>query len=70
MERGTVRWRKSTYSGNNEDEACCEVAMLPDEIRIRDSKCPDSSVLSFAPDAWRAALALLSEQGGPGRSHD
>ncbi|MEU3899366.1 DUF397 domain-containing protein [Streptomyces sp. NPDC045251] len=58
-EQGAVVWRKSSYSGQQEQN-CCEVAALPDEIRIRDSKSPDTSVLSFAPGVWTAALAWLS----------
>ncbi|MFG3319863.1 DUF397 domain-containing protein [Streptomyces sp. NPDC048171] len=61
-DRGAVHWRKSTYS-NDDDPNCCEVALLPDEIRVRDSKLPHSSVLRFAPDAWRAALALFLALG-------
>lgn len=65
-EQGAVVWRKSSYSGADTDNNCCEVAALPDEIRIRDSKSPDTSVLSFAPGVWTAALAWLSVRSRTG----
>ncbi|MGW2545403.1 DUF397 domain-containing protein [Kitasatospora sp. NPDC001574] len=48
-------WRKSSHSGN-EDSYCVEVAGLPHEIRVRDSKDPDGPQLSFPPVAWSAFL--------------
>lgn len=64
-DRGAASWRKSSYSGTKEDEQCCEVAMLSCEIRVRDSKCPSGTVLTFTPDAWRVALTLFSAWSGP-----
>ncbi|NEY33195.1 DUF397 domain-containing protein [Streptomyces sp. PRKS01-65] len=46
--RGAVLWRKSGYSGTSADQQCCEVAVLPGEIRTRDSKCPDTAALRVA----------------------
>ncbi|MFC7894900.1 DUF397 domain-containing protein [Streptomyces sp. NPDC057381] len=59
-DQGAVVWRKSSYSGADTDNNCCEVAAFPDGIRIRDSKSPDTSVLSFTPGVWTAALEWLS----------
>ncbi|MFF5984642.1 DUF397 domain-containing protein [Streptomyces olindensis] len=58
-DRGAVSWRSSSYSTNN-DQQCCEIAMVTGEIRVRDSKCPNRAVLTFTPDAWRTAMAWMS----------
>ncbi|GAB3658858.1 DUF397 domain-containing protein [Actinocorallia lasiicapitis] len=36
----TVQWRKSSYSGGIQDEACVELAQLPAAVGVRDSKNP------------------------------
>ncbi|GAA3223765.1 DUF397 domain-containing protein [Actinocorallia longicatena] len=43
----TVQWRKSSYSGGVQDEACIELASLHTEIGVRDSKNPHSGHLSL-----------------------
>ncbi|XTZ13382.1 DUF397 domain-containing protein [Micromonospora echinospora] len=57
----TVRWRKSSHSGD--EGACVEMAVVPDTIAVRDvtgtvavrdSKDPDGPVLLFPPAAWTA----------------
>lgn len=46
-------WVKSSYSGNNGN--CVEMAILPEGGRaVRDSKDPNSPVLSFTPAGWSA----------------
>ncbi|MGW3652365.1 DUF397 domain-containing protein [Streptomyces sp. NPDC000878] len=60
-DRGAVVWRKSSYSANPEPN-CCEVAVLPGVVRVRDSKRPDSTSVSFTADTWRAAIALFLAQ--------
>ncbi|MFD0904581.1 DUF397 domain-containing protein [Actinomadura sediminis] len=40
-----THWRKSSYSGAINDEACVEVADLSSGIGIRDSKAPDAGHL-------------------------
>jgi hypothetical protein len=67
-DRGAVFWRRSRYSGS--DDLCCEVAMSSDEIRVRDSKQPNGEVLTFTPDAWRAATALFLAGYGTGQAHE
>ncbi|MEU2272170.1 DUF397 domain-containing protein [Streptomyces olindensis] len=59
-DRGAVSWRKSSYSGGNSGEQCCEMAVVSGEILVRDSKCPSRVVLVFTPDAWRTALVWMS----------
>ncbi|WP_406837945.1 DUF397 domain-containing protein [Streptomyces sp. AHU1] len=66
-DRGAASWRKSSYSGTNESN-CCEVAVLSCEIRVRDSKRPSGTVLTFTPDAWRVALTLFSTWSGSRQS--
>lgn len=49
-----VRWFKSSASGATN---CVEVALLGDEILMRDSKAPDTAVLHFGCAEWKAFLA-------------
>ncbi|MFG2243747.1 DUF397 domain-containing protein [Spirillospora sp. NPDC048823] len=41
----TTAWRKSSYSGGATDEACVELAVLPDGVGVRDSKDPEGGRL-------------------------
>ncbi|MFE9101971.1 DUF397 domain-containing protein [Actinomadura geliboluensis] len=41
----TTAWRKSSYSGGATDEACVELAVLPEGVGVRDSKDPDGGRL-------------------------
>ena len=48
-------WFKSSFSGgacNN----CVEIALLPGEIAVRDSKDRQGPVLVFTPAEWQAFL--------------
>lgn len=54
----SVRWRKSSYSGN-QGSNCVEVAPLTPSIGIRDSKVGDSPILTAGAEAWTALLAKL-----------
>jgi hypothetical protein len=59
MDMTKVAWRKSSYSGGNGGN-CVEVAQLPDDSRaVRDSKDPGGSVLTFAPNDWRAFTVAI-----------
>ncbi|PSJ26079.1 DUF397 domain-containing protein [Streptosporangium nondiastaticum] len=49
-------WFKSSYSGS-EGSTCVEVAVLPQAIRIRDSKRKDGPHLAIAPSTWLAFVA-------------
>ncbi|MET7963016.1 DUF397 domain-containing protein [Micromonospora zamorensis] len=58
MDLTGARWRTSTRSGNGE---CVEVAdNLPGVVGVRDSKDPTGPVLTFAPAAWRAFIAVAA----------
>ncbi|MEV7151566.1 DUF397 domain-containing protein [Streptomyces sp. NPDC093084] len=65
--RGAVSWRKSSYSGNDNDDNCCEVATLSGNVLVRDSKRCDDAVLAFRPDSWHAAIALFLVRDGTGQ---
>jgi Domain of unknown function (DUF397) len=49
-------WRKSTYSGSGGGVECVEVAALPLAMAVRDSKNPDTGVLTFPSGPWTAFL--------------
>lgn len=52
-------WRKSTHSGGNGGE-CVEVAITPDVVGIRDSKCPDGGIITVSPTAWASFIQMTS----------
>ncbi|MGW3566981.1 DUF397 domain-containing protein [Streptomyces sp. NPDC000941] len=51
-------WRKSSYSGGNDD--CVELAVTPGQIAIRDSKRPDLTHTSFTAPAWREFVSAIA----------
>ncbi len=52
-------WRKSSYSGGNDDN-CVEVAQLPtSRVGIRDSKNPHGPILEFEPERFAAFLGVV-----------
>ncbi|AZQ40507.1 DUF397 domain-containing protein [Streptomyces sp. AS02] len=63
-----IVWRKSSYSGSNTE--CCEVAALPTEVRVRDSKCPQRAVLRFSLPIWQVAVAYFAWGESAGGSHE
>jgi len=57
MDISCVKWRKSSYSGNN-GGACVEVCTSdPAAVAVRDSKDPGGPRLAFPPEDWRAFTA-------------
>lgn len=48
-------WRKSSYSGNPNNE-CVEVAPTAAAWAVRDTKDRDGGTLEITPSAWRALL--------------
>ncbi|MHC5905254.1 DUF397 domain-containing protein [Streptomyces sp. S6] len=61
-----VQWRKSTYSGGQEGDACVEVAdNIADLIPVRDSKTPHAASLAFAPPAWQAFIESAKSTSAP-----
>lgn len=55
-------WRKSSYSGGGEGNACVEIAHRHPHIAIRDSKAPARAHLTFPADAFAEFLTALKEQ--------
>ncbi|MFD0316937.1 DUF397 domain-containing protein [Streptomyces flavalbus] len=54
----TARWRKSSYSGNQQGDACVEVSGdYPGTVPVRDSKNPAGPVLMLAGAAWEPFVA-------------
>lgn len=48
-------WRKSSFSGNQQDSDCVEVAELADGGHlVRDSKRPAGGTLTFTAGEWAA----------------
>ncbi|MFJ8191421.1 DUF397 domain-containing protein [Streptomyces sp. NPDC096094] len=57
-------WRKSSYSGSGDGNACVEVAHRHPHIAVRDSKTPDRATLTFAAPAFTAFLRTLRTTTG------
>ncbi len=55
-----ISWRKSSYSGTQDESECVEVAGLPGRtkrvIGVRDSKNPDGPVLILNTDDFHTLL--------------
>ncbi|MEU6353233.1 DUF397 domain-containing protein [Streptomyces sp. NPDC047072] len=66
--RDAVVWWKSSYTGDGEGN-CCEIAVSSGQVRVRDSKCPESAMLSFAPASWRSALPMFLTSYGAEQDH-
>ena len=52
-------WRKSSYSGSGDGNACVEIANHRTHIAIRDSKTPARAPLSFPTAAFAAFIEAL-----------
>jgi hypothetical protein len=52
-------WRKSSYSGGGEGNACVEVAHRPARTAVRDSKAPAGATLSFPAPVFAAFVDAL-----------
>lgn len=50
-------WRKSSYSG--QDSNCVEVALDPQNARVRDTKARQSGHLEVSAQAWRSLVERL-----------
>ncbi|MDL4772884.1 MULTISPECIES: DUF397 domain-containing protein [Thermomonosporaceae] len=56
-----IVWRKASRS-NTTGGDCVEVAPLPGNVGVRDSKDPDGPRLALSPDDWRALVARLKRE--------
>lgn len=52
-----VQWRKSSRSGEGNDNACVEVAFVSNAVGVRDSKNVAGTHLVFPESAWRRFAA-------------
>ncbi|MEU6065872.1 DUF397 domain-containing protein [Streptomyces sp. NPDC047082] len=60
METNAIRWRKSSYSGDQGGN-CVEVAELPAAaVAVRDSKNSTGPILAFEPATFTAFLNWTS----------
>ncbi|MFG2570440.1 DUF397 domain-containing protein [Streptomyces sp. NPDC048567] len=55
-----VTWRKSSYS-SGEGGQCVEVAVLPDVVRVRDSKDVDRPAIPVVAAAWATFVGFASQ---------
>ncbi|KPI16633.1 protein of unknown function DUF397 [Actinobacteria bacterium OK074] len=58
-------WRKSSYSGAGDGNACVEVANTRTRVAIRDSKNPTHATLTFPPTAFTPFLQALAHTHSP-----
>ncbi|WP_225822758.1 DUF397 domain-containing protein [Streptomyces naphthomycinicus] len=54
-------WRKSSYSGGGDGNACVEVANRHAHIVVRDSKAPARATLAFPTGAFTHFIEALKE---------
>ncbi|MFE4420203.1 DUF397 domain-containing protein [Streptomyces sp. NPDC001698] len=57
-------WRKSSYSGGGDGNACVEIAHRRAHIAVRDSKAPARATLSFPAAAFVTFLDSLKAAKG------
>lgn len=64
----TARWRKSSYTGGEQGDACVEVADgFPGTIPVRDSKDTTGPVLMLRHRAWQRFIDGVKDGGRPFR---
>ena len=49
---GSRRWRKSGFSGGDENVDCVEIAVSANDAAVRDSKNASGGMLGFPSGAW------------------
>ncbi|MET0236099.1 MAG: DUF397 domain-containing protein [Kibdelosporangium sp.] len=59
MDLSLLTWRKSRFSGNGDDSWCVEVGRLEAGAAVRDSKSPESGLLTFPAAPWGTFLNTL-----------
>ncbi|GAA4344151.1 DUF397 domain-containing protein [Actinomadura luteofluorescens] len=57
----TSAWRKSSHSGGATDEACVELAALPEGVGVRDSKDPEGGRLTVSGVAFGSLLRRIKD---------
>ncbi|GAB1335733.1 hypothetical protein ACE1SV_23230 [Streptomyces sp. E-15] len=61
----TDHWRKSSYSGEGDGDACVEIAASTTHTAVRDSKAPARATLTFPAPAFTAFLEALKPLDTP-----
>ncbi|MDQ0788940.1 DUF397 domain-containing protein [Streptomyces sp. B3I8] len=56
-------WRKSSYSGEGDGNACLEISGSPARTAVRDSKAPARAILTFPTAAFTAFVDALKGTG-------
>ncbi|MFD6434951.1 DUF397 domain-containing protein [Streptomyces venezuelae] len=56
----TVQWQKSSYSNGMGGE-CVEVARLPTDIVVRDSKVPKRPCIILSARAWEGFIGAVRD---------
>ena len=54
-------WRKSSRSGNGENDNCLEVAFAGSVVAVRDSKRPAAGTLTFPAAGWAHLTGVLRD---------
>jgi hypothetical protein len=54
-----INWRKSSYTGGGNDEACVEMAQVASRVWVRDSKDPEGGRLEFGRSAFARLLTQV-----------
>ncbi|MFE4409921.1 DUF397 domain-containing protein [Streptomyces sp. NPDC056821] len=55
-------WRKSSYSGGGDGNACVEIAHRRTHIAVRDSKAPTRATISFPASAFSTFVDALKSE--------
>jgi hypothetical protein len=55
-------WRKSSYSGGGDGNACVEIANTPTLVAIRDTKDHTRGTLTLPTEAFAPFIAALKTQ--------
>ena len=58
-------WRKSSYSGSGDGNACVEISNRRTHIAIRDSKAPAHGTLSVPTEAFTPFIQALKSLTQP-----
>ncbi|MER6529221.1 DUF397 domain-containing protein [Streptomyces sp. NPDC001508] len=58
-------WRKSSYSGSGDGNACVEIAQTTFNTSVRDSKTPTRAALTFPTRAFTVFIDALKEHPHP-----
>ncbi|MFF5359388.1 DUF397 domain-containing protein [Streptomyces scabiei] len=57
-------WRKSSYSGPDDGNACVEIAPTPTHTAVRDSKTPSRATLTFSAPSFTSFIEALKRRTG------